>query len=110
VVPATRKGFDQEARRVETLLPGGHRVGVLGSTELWHADSERTCAAIGRLLAGIPDLLLLTGGAEGIGEAIGRSFFQVRLDSRQEPRVYHVLPGGAAQSSFRGQHDELRPA
>jgi hypothetical protein len=94
-VAATIHGrYDQEAQRLEALLPHGPRVAVLGSTEFWHADSERTCTEIGRLLAGIPGLVLLTGGVEGIGEAVGRSFFQARRDSGQEPRVYHVLPEG----------------
>jgi hypothetical protein len=75
-------------------LPRGPRVGILGSTDFWHADSERTCTEIGRLLAAIPGLVLLTGGVEGIGEAVGRSFFEARRASGQEPRVFHVLPEG----------------
>ena len=86
--------YDGLARRIEALLPSGPRLGVLGSTDFWHADSERTCAEIGRLLAGLPGLVLLTGGVEGIGEAVGRSFFQARRDAGQEPRVYHILPEG----------------
>lgn len=86
--------YEQEARRLDARLPCGQRVAVLGSTDFWHADSERTCVEIGRLLAGIPGLTLLTGGVEGIGEAIGRNFFQARRDAGQEPRVYHVLPEG----------------
>jgi hypothetical protein len=86
--------YDREARRLEALLPHGPRVCVLGSTDFWHADSERTCSEIGRLLAGVSGLLLLTGGVEGIGEAVGRGFFQARRDAGQEPRVYHVLPEG----------------
>lgn len=86
--------YEHDARRLDALLPHGPRVAVLGSTDFWHADSERTCAEIGRLLAGVPDLTLLTGGVEGIGEAVGRSFFQARLRAGQEPRVYHVLPEG----------------
>jgi hypothetical protein len=86
--------YDRDARRLEAVLPHGPRVAVLGSTDFWHADSERTCSQIGRLLAGIPGLVLLTGGVEGIGEAVGRSFFQARRDAGQEPRVYHVLPEG----------------
>jgi hypothetical protein len=94
-VSTTIRGrYDQAARRLDGLLPPGPRVGVLGSTEFWHADSERTCTEIGRLLAGIRGLVLLTGGVEGIGEAVGRCFFQVRRDSGQEPCVYHVLPEG----------------
>jgi hypothetical protein len=86
--------YDLEARRLEALLPHGPRVGVLGSTDFWHAESERTCSEIGRLLADISSLVLLTGGVEGIGEAVGRGFFQARRASGQEPRVYHVLPEG----------------
>jgi hypothetical protein len=86
--------YDQEARRLDALIPDGPRVAILGSTDFWHADSERTCAEIGRLLAGIPELVLLTGGVEGIGEAVGRSFFQMRRTAGQQPHVYHVLPEG----------------
>jgi hypothetical protein len=81
-------------RRLEAVLPHGPRVAVLGSTQFWHADSERTCSLIGRLLAWIPGLVLLTGGVEGIGEAVGRSIFRARRESGQEPCVYHVLPEG----------------
>jgi hypothetical protein len=93
---AVSKGdrYDQEARRLGAVLPHGPRLGVLGSTEFWHADSERTCAEMGRLLAGIPGLVLLTGGVEGIGEAVGRAFFEQRRHAGQEPHVYHVLPEG----------------
>jgi hypothetical protein len=86
--------FDQEARRLEAFLPKGPRVVVLGSTDFWHADSEQTCSLIGRLMADVPGLVLLTGGVEGIGEAVGRSFYQARRDTGQEPLVYHVLPEG----------------
>ena len=79
---------------LDALLPPGPRLAVLGSTDFWHADSERTCTEIGRLLAGIPGLVLLTGGVEGIGEAVGASFFQTRRDAGQEPLVFHVLPEG----------------
>jgi len=89
-----RERYDQQARRLDALLPQGPRVAVLGSTEFWHADSERTCAEVGRLLAGLPSLVLLTGGVEGIGEAVGRSFFEARRTMGQEARVYHVLPEG----------------
>jgi hypothetical protein len=94
-VGATMSGrYDQEAQRLTALLPCGQRVAVLGSTDFWHKESERTCAEVGRLLAGIPGLVLLTGGVEGIGEAVGRAFFQTCRDGGRPPRVYHVLPVG----------------
>jgi hypothetical protein len=86
--------YEREVQRLEGLLPNGPRVAVLGSTDFWHADSERTCAELGRLLAGIPGLVLLTGGVEGIGEAVGRNFFRTRGETGEEPRVYHILPEG----------------
>jgi hypothetical protein len=89
-----RERFDHDVHQLEVLLPTGPRVGVLGSTDFWHIESECTCVEIGRLLAAIPDLLLITGGVEGIGEAVGRSFFQTRCQFGSEPRVYHVLPNG----------------
>jgi hypothetical protein len=90
----THRQWEQAAERLAALLPEGPRIAVLGSTDFWHAQSERTCTEIGRLLAALPGLVLLTGGVEGIGEAVGRSFHQVRRAAGQEPRVYHVLPEG----------------
>src|SRR5262245_25404928 len=86
--------YDVAADKLGTGLPRGARVVIIGSTSFWHADSEATCGQVGRLLAAVPDLLLLTGGVEGIGEATGRGFFQARVQAGAVPRVYHVLPHG----------------
>lgn len=86
--------FDREAQRLTTLIPCGPRVAVLGSTDFYHPESERTCIEVGRLLAAIPKLILITGGVEGIGEAVGRSFFQERRRAGDEPLVFHILPDG----------------
>jgi hypothetical protein len=95
-----REQFDQQARRIEGFLPQGPRVVMIGSTDFWHPESERTCTQIGRLLAGIPGLALITGGVEGVGEATGRSFFRTRTESRQESHVYHVLPEGEEEWDY----------
>jgi predicted Rossmann-fold nucleotide-binding protein len=92
--------YEEEARRLDALLAHGTRVAVLGSTDFWHSDSKRTCAEIGRLLAGVPGLTLVTGGVEGIGEAVGRSFFQTRRNAELEPDVYHVLPWGEPEWDY----------
>ena len=76
MAPTIPERFDREARRLGALFPAGPRLVVIGSTDFWHRDSERTCTHVGRLLTDIPDLVLITGGVEGIGEATGRSFFQ----------------------------------
>src|SRR5262245_40791865 len=73
--------FDLEADRIRALLPPAPHLVVIGSTDFWHPQSEATCALLGRLLAVIPGLVLITGGVEGIGEATGRSFFQARHEA-----------------------------
>lgn len=86
--------YDDLANRILAALPDGHDLVVIGSTSFWHAESEATCIAIGQRLAQIPELLLITGGVEGVGETLGRSFYQTRCAAKAEPRVYHVLPQG----------------
>jgi len=85
---------DRHAQRLSSCFPAGARLVVIGSTDFYHGQSEDTCAQAGRLLASIPDLVLITGGVEGVGEATGRGFFQARQEAGQEPRVFHVLPEG----------------
>ena len=104
MAPTIPERFDREARRLGALFPAGPRLVVIGSTDFWHRDSERTCTHVGRLLTDIPDLVLITGGVEGIGEATGRSFFQARRESGQEPRVYHVLPEGEVAWDYGETH------
>jgi len=58
----TTDPFDREVASVVTQLPAGARVVVIGSTSFWHPESEATCGAIGRMLADLPGLVLLTGG------------------------------------------------
>lgn len=87
--------YDQEASKVGKLLPAGPRLVVIGSTSFWHAESEATCDRLGQLLAALPGLVLITGGVEGVGEAVGRSFFQTRRAAGLEPSVFHVLPAGS---------------
>lgn len=87
--------YDHEASRVEKHLPAGPRLVVIGSTSFWHAESEATCDRLGQLLAALPGLVLITGGVEGVGEAVGRRFFQTRRAAGLEPSVFHVLPEGS---------------
>jgi hypothetical protein len=92
--------YDDLARRIESRFPAGPRLVVIGSTDFWHAESEATCIGVGLLLASIPDLVLITGGVEGVGETVGRSFFAARIEAGQEPRVYHVLPEGEPEWDY----------
>ena len=92
--------FDHEVATVTAQLPPGPHVAIIGSTSFWHPESQAACEAVGHLLAAIGNLVLLTGGVGGIGEAVGRSFFGAR-SGRDVPRgVFHVLPHGTGEWDY----------
>lgn len=94
------EAFDAEAARLAAQLPAGPRLVVIGSTSLWHPESEPTCTALGRLLASVDGLVLLTGGVRGAGEALGRSFHAARSAGGGIERLFHVLPHGSARWDY----------
>jgi signal transduction histidine kinase len=51
-------------------------------------------------LATIKNLVLITGGMTGIGEGVGRSFFDARKQEIHNPDVFHILPRGCACWDF----------
>jgi len=86
--------FDREAADVATKLPAGPRLAIIGSTSFWHVESEDTCTLLGRSLAAVSGLVLVTGGVAGVGKAVGRCFWDARRSRKLEPDVFHVLPRG----------------
>jgi hypothetical protein len=87
--------FDEEAAALLARLPARPTAVVIGSTSFWHDQSSATCSAIGRLLAMVGNLVLITGGMTGIGEGVGRSFFDARKKEAREPDTFHILPHGS---------------
>ena|ERR1035437_4366775 len=87
--------FDQDATALLAKFPARSALVVIGSTSFWHKESSATCSAIGRCLATIRNLVLITGGMTGIGEGVGRSFFDARENDAREPDVFHILPRGS---------------
>lgn len=94
------KTFERETSEVVAKLPAGPRLVVIGSTSLRHPQSQATCAALGCLLASLDGLVLVTGGVEGVGEAVGRSFHAARERDHGSPNVFHVLPHGCARWNY----------
>jgi hypothetical protein len=92
--------FDREVEELGARIPAGPRLGIIGSTALWHPESEATCIALGVALAGLDGVLLLTGGVEGIGETVGRSFHAARTQHSHDSCVFHVLPRGSRQWDY----------
>ena len=101
--------FARETADVEAKLPPGPRVAVIGSTSFWHEESKATCIAVGRSLADLDDVILVTGGVAGAGEVVGRSFWAAREGRGRNRNVYHVLPRGCSGwdygvTLFAGSH------
>jgi predicted Rossmann-fold nucleotide-binding protein len=84
----------------DELLPKTPRIGVIGSASWFHPDSEITCAAVGKSLANVCSLAVVTGGRPGVGESVGRNFFQSRVDEHNDPHVYHLLPEGCDRPDY----------
>lgn len=92
--------YDEEAARLEALIPIGCRILVIGSTSFWASDSGLVCQLAGRSMATISGAVLITGGVSGVGETVGRAFYKERTERRQEPGVFHVLPWGCARWDY----------
>jgi hypothetical protein len=89
-----------ETNRIANQIPPGPRLAVIGSASFHGRDSEEICLAVGARVAEIEDLVLLTGGVPGVGEAIGRTFWGVRRQASVKPNVFHILPRGSARWDY----------
>lgn len=90
MISSTR--FDEDAALLAPRIPAGFRVGVIGSTSFWHDESEQTCLAIGRALAEVENVVVVTGGVPGVGDRVGWGFAERRRELGRAPNVIHVLP------------------
>jgi hypothetical protein len=65
---------------------------VIGSSSFWHQDSSTTCRQIGQKLANLSSLSIITGGMEGAGETVARSFSDRLPVADVSMRILHLLP------------------
>ena len=92
--------YESEATEVVRQLPKGPRLGVIGSSSFWGGDSRDICGAVGAQLSQLEDLVLLTGGVPGVGEAVGRAFVEARRGATDWPTAYHLLPRGSSSWDY----------
>ncbi len=86
--------MDGELNDLAAKLPEGPRVAILGSTSFFDPLSEAISIALGQALAEKSEVVLLTGGVSGVGQAFGTAFFEARERLGLEPKVFHLLPAG----------------
>ena len=73
-------------------LPEGKHVYISGGTKFYSKCGEAVCKEIGKALARDEEVILITGGFYGVGETIGRSFFEERKCIDKPHGVYHIIP------------------
>jgi predicted Rossmann-fold nucleotide-binding protein len=96
----TPEQYDEEAVAIGRALPAGPKVAVIGSGILWGHGTNEICVGMGVHLATIEDLVLITGGISGVGEAVGRSFFAARNRYHLAANTYQILPRGSAEWDY----------
>jgi predicted Rossmann-fold nucleotide-binding protein len=101
VPPASQPpDFSSLALAIEARIGSGPRCIIIGSTSFWGRDSESLCTVIGEALASVENLVLVTGGVEGVGETTGRAFHRTRQQTNLPARIVHVLPDGEPEWDY----------
>lgn len=77
----------------EKIPPLETCVYIAGSTKLQSSRSEQICREIGKELAKLQNVVVITGGFFGAPDLVARTFHEVRENNSQtDPRVFHILP------------------
>ncbi len=71
-------------------LPTGKLVYISGGTKLFSQNGESICREIGKFLAKDRNVVLVTGGFYGVGEIVGRSFYEERKCLGWDRGVVHI--------------------
>ncbi|OQR67601.1 hypothetical protein BIW11_13423 [Tropilaelaps mercedesae] len=65
---------------------------ISGSTKDIDKRTATICDEIGKKLAQVSSITLITGGFNGVQQLVARSFFEARKESKTDTLVYHLLP------------------
>ena len=82
---------DELCSQLAARLPKGKHIYISGGTKFYSSCGEEICKELGRLLAQDPDIILVTGGFYGVGETVGRSFFDERARMKCCHGICHVI-------------------
>ena len=78
-----------------------HRIAIVGSVDVYHADTPALCSAIGQALARRHDdsssITLFTGANADIPKRLAQAYHNEYVkQTQQTPHVYHLAPDGFA--------------
>lgn len=78
-------------KQVKQSLPDeGKLVYVSGSTQFFSHNGEEVSTEVGKRLAKDQNIVLVTGGFYGVGETVGRSFYEERKRLGWDDGVIHI--------------------
>ena len=77
--------------KLNNQLPKGNHVYISGGTKFFSESGEAICKEIGKELAKDENIVLTTGGFYGVGETVGRSFFEERERMARPHGICHVI-------------------
>ncbi|XP_041370245.1 uncharacterized protein LOC121384084 isoform X2 [Gigantopelta aegis] len=98
--PAGKDCFQDEVNEVKLTHAVNHikrSVGetlcvyIAGGTKFYESNSEAVCRCVGKELATLDNVTIVTGGFSGVGETVSQIFFEETQDNKK-PRVWHILP------------------
>lgn len=76
---------------LDNKLPKGSHVYVSGGTLFYSKCGEAITKEIGKQLAALDGIILVTGGFYGVGETMGRSFFEERERLGKPHNTCHIV-------------------
>ncbi|XP_067129424.1 uncharacterized protein [Centruroides vittatus] len=83
---------------------------IAGSSNLTNQKTKDICIAIGRELAKIENIIIVTGGCYGVQELVSKSFFEARENNKDpgylsaDSSVIHILPTKDSQNYTAKMH------
>ena len=72
-------------------LPEGKYVYISGGTQFFSKCGKAICEVVGKELARDESIVLVTGGFYGVGETVGRSFYEERERMQAPHGICHVI-------------------
>ena len=77
--------------QLDQKMPKGDHVFISGGTKFYSKNGEAISKEIGKQLANEEGVVLVTGGFYGVGETVGRSFFEQRERLKRPHGICHVV-------------------
>ena len=77
--------------QLDQKIPKGDHVYISGGTKFYSKNGEGISKEIGKQLANEEEVVLVTGGFYGVGETVGKSFFEQRERLKRPHGICHVV-------------------